>query len=170
MLSFVRKYLECGCKTEAYRHAYNCKNMGPTTVNARALELFNMPHVAAAVAAAQAKTRKRHEEKVDELIERLMILAFHDRSRIVSIDQDGVQLACTKDMSEADKLIFVSAKDTAHGIEVKLEPRRPYIEALCKHFGLFNADASDEAQEPIHFHWHAARTPVNQGEEGLRSG
>lgn len=36
--NFCRKYFECGNASEAYRYAYSCENMKPSTVNRRAFD------------------------------------------------------------------------------------------------------------------------------------
>ena len=33
--NFARKYIECSCASEAYRHAYNTKRMKPETIWSR---------------------------------------------------------------------------------------------------------------------------------------
>ena len=66
------KYLECGDKSKAYRHAYNTANMKPETIWVKAHELFKNGKVAARVAELQAKIEKRTEITVDKILNQLV--------------------------------------------------------------------------------------------------
>ncbi len=57
--AFIRAYLKCGNASEAYRQAYDCKDMKPQTVTRSAHELMQHPNISARVAAYQAKANER---------------------------------------------------------------------------------------------------------------
>lgn len=65
------KYVECGDKSEAYRHAYNTTNMKKESVWRKAVELFDNVKVAARVEELQLEHRKRHNVTVDSLTSEL---------------------------------------------------------------------------------------------------
>jgi hypothetical protein len=68
---FCQVYIETGNASEAYRQAYNAKNMKPETVNRKAKELLEggrgCGKVAARIDALQTEHRKRHDVTVDNL-------------------------------------------------------------------------------------------------------
>ena len=68
---FVRKYIETGNASEAYRQAYDAKGMKPETVHRTAKEMLDNPKIAARVANWRENNRKRHEVTVDSLIAEL---------------------------------------------------------------------------------------------------
>ncbi len=53
----VEHYVLHGCMSDAYRHAYETKNMQTATVNRKASELFEAPHVAARVQALREEMK-----------------------------------------------------------------------------------------------------------------
>ena len=63
----VRKYVECGNMSEAYRYAYNSENMKPETINRKAKFLFDQGKIRARVEMLQAEHRERHNVTVDSL-------------------------------------------------------------------------------------------------------
>jgi len=65
------KYLECGDKSEAYRHAYNTSNMKPETINRNAHALFKNNKIATRVAELQAKIERRTEITVEKILKQL---------------------------------------------------------------------------------------------------
>lgn len=67
----VMKYIECGDKSEAYRHAYNTENMKPTSVNRKAKELFDNGKITARMEELQLKHRERHNVTVDTITDEL---------------------------------------------------------------------------------------------------
>lgn len=66
--AFCLAYLETGNASEAYRKAYNAKNMKPETVNRKAKELLDHGKIAARVEALQNEHRERHKITVDTLL------------------------------------------------------------------------------------------------------
>ncbi len=65
-------YIECnGNKSEAYRQAYNAKNMKPQTIWQEASALFNLPHVTKRVLELKALHAERHNVTVDTITREL---------------------------------------------------------------------------------------------------
>lgn len=64
---FSFAYVETGNASEAYRRAYNAKNMKPETVNKRASELLNDGYITGMIEGLQAAHRDRHDVTVDGL-------------------------------------------------------------------------------------------------------
>ena len=59
----VIKYVECGDKSEAYRHAYNTKKMKPETINRKANELLDNSKITKRMEELQLEQRREIEEK-----------------------------------------------------------------------------------------------------------
>ena len=66
------KYVECGNKSEAYRHAYDTDNMKPETINRKAKELFDNGKVTARVKELQDIAATRHDVTLDSLTEQMI--------------------------------------------------------------------------------------------------
>ena len=80
--SFCLAYIETGNASEAYRQAYNAKNMKPETINRKAKVELDKGKIRARLEALQAEHRERHDVTVDGLSENLEIamnLAFQNK-------------------------------------------------------------------------------------------
>ena len=64
-------YIETGCKSTAYRAAYNVAKMKPNTINRKAFELFEAEIVTARVEELQAEHRAAHGVTIERLTEDL---------------------------------------------------------------------------------------------------
>lgn len=70
--AFAQAYIENGGnKSEAYRTAYNAKNMGDATIWKEACVLFKNPSVAVRVLELQEEHRERHNVTVDSITKEL---------------------------------------------------------------------------------------------------
>ncbi len=69
--AFCRAYVECGNASEAYRAAYNAKDMKQTTVASRACELIKNSEITAMIDTIRSSAAKRNEITVDDLIKEL---------------------------------------------------------------------------------------------------
>jgi phage terminase small subunit len=61
-----------GDKSAAYKAHYNCSKMKPETIRRKAVELFNVPHVAARVEALRAERSERTSIDADYVLKRLV--------------------------------------------------------------------------------------------------
>ena len=89
------KYVECGDKSKAYRHAYNTENMKPESVWRKAVELFDNVKVAAMVEELQAEHRERHNVTVDTITEEL------DTAYELAIDNKNPSAAVSSTLGKA---------------------------------------------------------------------
>ena len=64
-------FIETGCKSTAYRAAYNVEKMKPSSINSKAHELFETEIVSARVEELQAEHRAAHGVTIERLTEDL---------------------------------------------------------------------------------------------------
>lgn len=69
--AFCLAYVETGSASEAYRKAYNTKNMKPETVHKRSSELLASGEIAGRVDSIKAEHMERHKITVDDLLKEL---------------------------------------------------------------------------------------------------
>lgn len=106
---FADEFVKCGNQSEAYRRAYNCKNMKPETVTQRASELIKDSDVTARVKELQEKTEKKNILSAQQLQEELTsyILDEKEEECIVSqnnCDKSSTVFKMTKKVQPKDKL------------------------------------------------------------------
>lgn len=85
---FAQKYIELGNAAEAYRVAYDAKNMKPVTIRRKAAELLDNGKVAACVRALREALQARHMVTLDSITEELEAsrkLATADRQHSAAI-------------------------------------------------------------------------------------
>ncbi len=68
---FCRIFVETGNASEAYRQAYNAKNMGANTIAARASEMLNKSNITVRLQQLREVHQKRHAITVDTLLAKL---------------------------------------------------------------------------------------------------
>ena len=68
---FCRVFVETGNASEAYRQAYNAKNMGANTIAARASEMLNKSNITVRLQQLREVHQKRHAITVDTLLAKL---------------------------------------------------------------------------------------------------
>lgn len=61
------KFVECGNRSEAYRHAYDAENMSPESIKVEASRLFANPNVALTVIEIQEENRAAHKVTVESI-------------------------------------------------------------------------------------------------------
>ena len=82
---FCRVFVETGNASEAYRQAYNAKNMGTNTIAARASEMLNKSNITVRLQQLREVHQKRHNVTVDSLIAEL------EEARIAALTAETVQ-------------------------------------------------------------------------------
>lgn len=108
--AFAQKYLECGCASKAYRHAYNTKRMKPETVHVEACKLLANPKVATRIDQLQEAAQKRNEITFDRMLQ--MFIEDRDLAR----QNNQTAAAISADNAIAKMLGFMTEKS-----EVKIE-------------------------------------------------
>ena len=68
---FCCVYVETGNASEAYRQAYNAKNMGANTIAARASEMLNKSNITVRLQQLREVHQKRHNVTVDSIVAEL---------------------------------------------------------------------------------------------------
>ena len=84
---FCAEYMKTGNASEAYRRAYNAKNMLPATVNRKATEVMDNGKVAARLAELKKRVQDRSIITVESLIQEL------DEARQVALGAQTPQAA-----------------------------------------------------------------------------
>ena len=68
---FCRVFVETGNASEAYRQAYNAKNMGSNTIAVKASNLLDKDNITVRLQQLREVHQKRHAITVDTLLEKL---------------------------------------------------------------------------------------------------
>ena len=106
---FAEEFVKCGNQSEAYRRAYNCKNMKPETINSRAYELMRDSEIKVRINELQAKIEKNNVLSAKQLQEELTryILDEKEEECIViesNCDKSSTARKMTKKVQPKDKL------------------------------------------------------------------
>ena len=131
--NFVRKYIECSCASEAYRHAYNTKRMKPETIHVEACKLLTNPKVATRVNQLQEQAQKRHEITFDRMIEMLIedrTLARQNNQTAAAISADTAFAKMLGFMTENSKVKVERNETHRHFFEVRTEAQKAAIKSL----------------------------------------
>ncbi len=132
-----------GNATAAYRSAYRAERMKRETVNKRAQELLNTGVIAGRIAALREKVAAKLVFDEARVLTEIARLALADARDIFTAN------GALRPISEwpADVAAAVASVETGpSGVtKVKLWPKNPALEMLCKHLGLFEQDNAQKA-------------------------
>ena len=104
--AFARAYVETGNASEAYRRAYDAKNMKPEVIAVKASELLKNGKVAVKVGQLRAQLAERHGITVDTITEMLK----KDRNLAHEIQQPGAAVSASMGLAKLHGLIVDKSK------------------------------------------------------------
>lgn len=86
---FCQAYVLLGDKSAAYREAYSTSNMKSTTINRKAVKIFNEGKIRARIEELQRRAEKRNELSVDWVLKKLKkIVEENDpKDRVAALDK-----------------------------------------------------------------------------------
>ena len=111
---FCQEFKKCGNQSEAYRKAFNCKNMKPETINAKAYELMQNGEIRDRIAELQEKIEKKNILSSQQLQEELTRYIL-DQKEEECIVTEGVGKGYSKSRLMNKK---VAPKDKLKAIEL----------------------------------------------------
>jgi phage terminase small subunit len=93
--NFCMKYIETGNASEAYRKAYDTKNMKPETIHKRASELLGNGEVTGRIEGLKKEHRNRHDVTIDSITLEL------EEARQLAISTEHASAAVSATMGKA---------------------------------------------------------------------
>ena len=141
---FADLYIELGNASEAYRQAYDCRNMSAKTTGRNAQAQFQNNAIAAYLSrirkSAQKAVAQKYEVTLEKLTEELVPIAFADAGDFYEWSPEGVRLKASSTLSRAQRGVVseVCQTITAGGgtIKVKLHDKLGAMQQLAKLHGL----------------------------------
>lgn len=114
---FCQEFKKCGNQTEAYKKAFDCKNMKPETINTRAYELMQ-----------NSEIRDRIKELQDKIEKKNILSAQQLQEELTRYILDEKEEECIVVEANCDK------SSTARRMSKKVQPKDKLkaIELLCK--------------------------------------
>jgi phage terminase small subunit len=154
---FVEAVIEGKNQTQAYIAA----GYSPTGAAQNASRLMSKDNVAAALQAGLGDAKRRHVKTVDDIVDRLSLLAFTGMSAFVSVNEGGDLCVNTANVTPAqiDTLAEVTIETYIEGVgdeartvkKVKIKPydQMKALELLGKHLGLFKEGPNNVPPNPL---------------------
>jgi phage terminase small subunit len=149
--TFVQEYLiDLNAKRAAERAGYK-----PGYARHASVQLLRAPAIRAAVAAGMAERARRTQITADRVLQEYARIAFADIRRMTDWGKAGIELREQHVLSDDDAAAIaeVSRPGSANTMRLKLYDKRPALEALARHLGVFTprnrpfaGDFSNEAQ------------------------
>jgi phage terminase small subunit len=147
---FCQEYIKLKMDgTNAYLKVYkNCKK--EETARANASRLLTNANIQDYIKELQNKVEEKSIVSVSDIVNELMTIAFADRSKIskivskeIEIDKDKtlktscVEFMDTDLLSEKEKKVIASYKQTRNGVSVETYDKVKALELLGKYLGMF---------------------------------
>lgn len=139
---FVQELLKGKSQREAYRLAYSKNKSCDKTIDEMASKLFNTDKVHARYNELHNRLIKESEDEciisAKKVLEELATIAFSDITKIVNTDGKKVNIKSTSLLSEQERKVISSIKQTKEGVEIKFYDKERALEMLSRHLGMFN--------------------------------
>jgi len=147
---FVAAYLETGCKVTAYRRAYDCTSMNDRTVTRKAQEVAALSHVAEAIRNQEEAAMDRSAVTLDRIIQGLTNIAFADVAEILHCTDGVLSLKSLDALSPRQRAAIKEIAVEKDGrVQVKMHDALRALEALGKHFGMFDKRSRETSDVPL---------------------
>lgn len=112
--NFARKYFECGNASEAYRYAYSCENMKPSTINRKAFDQVRKAKIAARLQSFKDNLEEAVGLSKQKVLAEHKKIAFSDATRV----RDGwMSLKDFNALSDDERACIKSIKTTQRKME-----------------------------------------------------
>lgn len=151
---FCHEYVKNGGNaSDAYRSAYDTKNMKSATVNRKAAELMSDGKITARIEELQKAAQKRTEITIDRVLKEIAAIAFVDAYEIW--DDEGNMKPISQIPESARRAIVGLEKKVVVGqsveetLKAKLADKNAALEKLMKHLGGYERDNKQKQSEII---------------------
>jgi hypothetical protein len=104
MEKFCNELLISGCQSEAYRQAFNAKNMKPQSIHSEAYKLLQNPEITHRLQVLRSAIAAKYELTTDDLVSEL------EAARQVAIKNEQPAAMCTATMGKAKILGLITDK------------------------------------------------------------
>ena len=133
--NFCNYYVESGNASEAYRRAYDCKNMKQESVVVKASELLSNGNVSVRVKELKANLQKKSDITKERILNELSSIVFADIRDYVTFRNEELRFKSFDELTDSQAKAIESIKQTRDGFELKLHGKNWSIEKVCKMLG-----------------------------------
>lgn len=158
---FCNEYIRTGNKSEAYRLAYDARNMADETINREAHELYNNPKITTRIKELRKELAERNKITLDEVVQHISKIALFDiaecydeNQRLKPIQEipkeirtaiTGIKVYEDKFNTQGDNIVMGETK------ELKIINKLDAFEKLMKHLGGYEKDNSQKNKPALVF-------------------
>lgn len=155
---FIRKYLECGNASEAYRYAYDCTRMKEETVNKRASEMTKKGEITGRLEYLKAHLAEASGISALRIIREHEKIAFSDATRVrdgwmslkefESLTED--ERACIRSVETRERKVVNTDGDTVLETQVKITTydKQKSLDSIARMLG-YDAPQKIEAEVSV---------------------
>lgn len=137
---------------DAYRTVRPQAKASDITARNYVCTIRHRPHCIAYLAMLKTKSLSRHQDRKDQIIEELALVAFSDLGDLLSWGPDGLTVKRLDEVPPAQRraLARLTISKSARGgtIRLAMHDKLSALDKLCKLFGLYAQDSADSAEAP----------------------
>ena len=142
---FCREYIKTGNASEAYRLAYDAKNMAAITINKRASELLANSDIAGRIAEINQKAVEQCAMTIADWIKEVKRLSTVDPRKLSHKDGRPKML---HELDDDTAAAIASVEVGVDGIKYKFWDKNAALEKVGKHLGAYERD-NQQKSDPI---------------------
>lgn len=133
--NFCNYYVETGNASEAYRRAFECKNMKDKTITEAASRLINDSNVNARIKELQGEIKKKSDITKEKILYELDCIINAKITDYIMLEEGRLSFKDFNELTESQVKAIESVKRGKNGIELKLHGKSWSIERICKMLG-----------------------------------
>lgn len=133
--NFVDKFLETNKQSDAYKFAYNCKNMKEKTITNNAYKLLQNNDIATTIRKAQEELQKKTDITKEQLLKELQTIKDANILDYFEIHGNTLRLKDLTTLTIEQQRAIESIEATAFGFKLKLYSKTWGIDRICKLLG-----------------------------------
>jgi len=149
---FLAEVIKTGNQRAAYRTAYPAsRKWNDASVDTEASRLLSNPKVSPRYEELRARLAREAEEdgivSAKAVLRELKKVAFADIADFAIVEENCVSIVDTMSIPAEKRGAIAGIKESANGVEVKLNDKMKALELLGKHLGMFEQKPMPETPE-----------------------
>lgn len=133
--AFCNYYIETGNASEAYRRAFCCQKMKPSTINRMAFDLLNNRKITARIKELQEDMKSKSDLSKERILHELKCIVDAKITDYIELKNGILTFKDFNKLTEEQVKAIESVKEGRSGIELKLHGKAWTIERICKMLG-----------------------------------
>lgn len=145
---YVKNLVSGMTQRQAYKKAFDCKNLKDSYVDNKACKLFKNGEVKSRYNELIKKATDRAVVKAEDIIAEYKAIAFANGADFAEVKNNIVHIKDTDKLDEEKKKAISLIETTKFGVNVRTHDKMKALEMLAKYVGILDSKENDKKETP----------------------